>query len=110
MPRRRLHSITHRPHVSPVALVAGVRVFHRPHLGVVGRLTFSGQPHREDIAIRPLRVRRKARPKLMAVASPHFAGVYALTGHVVAVEQARVTAPTAQLIHGVLRSGELVQT
>ena len=110
MPRRRLHSITHRPHVSPVALVAGVRVFHRPHLRVVSRLTFSGQPHREDIAIRPLRVSRQAQPKLIAVASPHLARIYALTGHVVAVEQAGVTAPTAQLIHGMLRPGELAQT
>ena len=46
----------------------------------------------------------------MAVATPHFACIYALAGHVVAVEQARVTTRTAQLIHGVLRSGELVQT
>ena len=46
----------------------------------------------------------------MAVASPHFARIQALAGHVVAVEQPRVTTRTAHLIHGVLWSGELVQT
>jgi hypothetical protein len=112
MPRRRFYSITHRPHVSPVALVAGIRVFHLPlrDLGTTGGLIFSGKAHREYISIRPLRVRRKGHPKLMAVASPHFARIYTLTGHVVAVEKARVTTRTAHLIYGVLRPGELVQT
>jgi hypothetical protein len=53
MPRRRFYSITHRPHVSPVALVAGIRVLHLPprDLTTTGWLKFSGEVRRECISI-----------------------------------------------------------